>query len=506
VKRPGSSTLRRVGKTASAVAGGQFALVLSQVMLPPAFLHAYGVTVYGEWLALSAGAAWLLTLDFGLQAFVTNQLSLEYFSGNLARLRRLQSVGLRISCAIVLIGLLLASGIIWLVPLNTVLKLSMSRKVASIIGISLVLQVLAGIVWGQLNGVLRAVGYPHRAETWAQLQRALYFASTYGLVLHGARLWLIPLAQLATFVCMTVVSLTDLRRVEPRAFPTVSYWDWETARTVLKPSLWFGSFTLNQFLLFQAPVLVLNQVSGKQAVVVFSFSRALFGMVRQSIATFRYAIRPEITRLAGLNDWTRLRRMYGMCEKLSFAGGIVASALSLLAAPRILVLWTRRSDLFAAPLYAAMMLCTIVVVGKDTRLDLQYATNRHIRSAVLCLVTYTAFAIANVPAAHMAGPAGIAVLWSAVEIIQMLLLHRENRRVVPTLSYANLFKLCASGITVLAILGPFPLVAAKSNPSTFLAWLTLTALGLLVCTSFLFGLPKAVWQLGVVFRPKPANT
>jgi len=458
-------------------------------------MASYGVTVYGEWLALSAGAAWLLTLDFGLQAFVTNQLSLEYFAGNLRRLRQLQSVGLRISSGVVLAGLIVAAGLVWLLPLNTVLGLSMSRTVASTIAMCLVIQVLVGILWGQLNGVLRAVGYPHRAETWAQIQRALYFISTYTLVLRGARLWLIPLAQLASFVVMTVVSLLDLHRVEPRAFPTVRYWDLDTARTVLKPSLWFGSFTLNQFLLFQVPVLVLNQTAGKQAVVAFSIARALFGMVRQGIATFRYAIRPEITRLAGLNDWPRLRRMYGMCERLSFAGGIVASALCYLAAPRILVLWTRRTDLFAAPLFAAMMLCTIVVVGKDTRLDLQYATNRHIRSALLCLLSYAAFALGNVPAARLAGPAGIAVLWSAVEMIQMLLMHRDNRQVVPTLSYWSLLKLCVSGLAALAVLGPCGPMLARSDLHTLLAWLGVTAFALLACTSFLFGLPDALYQL-----------
>jgi O-antigen/teichoic acid export membrane protein len=479
------------------VAGGQFALALSQVLLPPAFLASYGVTVYGEWLALSAGAAWLLTLDFGIQAFITNQLSLEYFAGNLTRLRQLQSVGLRISATVVSAGLIVAGGVVWLLPLNRILGLSMSRAVASAIGMCLVVQVLVGILWGQLNGVLRAVGYPHRGETWAQIQRTLYFVSTYVLVLRGARLWLVPIAQLASFVLMTVVSLIDLRRLEPRAFPSVRYWDSDTARDLLKPSLWFGSFTLNQFLLFQVPVLVLNQTAGKPAVVAFSICRALFGMVRQGIATFRYAVRPEITRLAGLNDWHRLRRIYGMCERLSFAGGIVASALCFVAAPRILVLWTKRSDLFAAPLYAAMMICTIVVVGKDTRLDLQYATNRHIRSAVLCLLTYLAFAIGNVPAAQVAGPAGIAVLWSAIEIFQLVAMHRENRRVVPALSHWSLLKLCASGLIALAVLRPLGPIAAKGSWTSFLAFLTVTAAVLLACTSFLFGLPRTFYQLAV---------
>jgi O-antigen/teichoic acid export membrane protein len=474
--------------------------VLSQILLPPAFLASYGVTVYGEWLALSAGASWLLSLDFGLQAFVTNQLSLEYFAGDLQRLRRLQSVGLRISITVVWLGLLLAGVLIWLVPLNKALGLSMSRSVASTIGMCLVLQVLAGIVWGQLNGVLQAIGYPHRAQSWAQIQKFLYFAGTYALLLRRAPLWYIPVTQLASFVVMTVVSLTDLRRIEPRVFPTMRYWDAVTAKEVLKPSLWFGSFTLNQFLLFQVPILVLNQTAGKEAVVIFSICRGMYGMVRQGIATFRYAIRPEITRLAGTDEWRRLGRLYSICERFSFTAGIVASALVFVAAPRILPLWTRRSDLFSAPLYAAMMLCTIVVVGKDTRLDLQYATNHHIRSAMLCLFTYGIFAISSVPAARIAGGVGIAAAWAAVEIVQLAWMHKENLEVVPTLSYGSLLKLCASGLAALAIFVPLERALAGSNLHTFLWSMVLVAAVLLACTSVMFGLPDAICQLGAGLR------
>jgi O-antigen/teichoic acid export membrane protein len=402
--------------------------------------------------------------------------------------------------AVVLAGLLLAGGLIWLVPLNTVLGLSMPRKVASGIAICLVLQVLVGILWGQLNGVLRAIGYPHRAENWGQIQKFLYFAGTYTLVLRHAPLWWLPLTQLASFVVMTVVSLTDLRRLDARVFPTMRYWDAETAKEVLKPSLWFGSFTLNQFLLFQVPILVLNQTLGKQAVVVFSICRGMYGMVRQGIATFRYAIRPEITRLAGLQDWRRLRRMYSICERFSFAAGIVASALAFVAAPRILMLWTRRSDLFSAPLYAAMMLCTIVVIGKDTRLDLQYATNRHIRSAMLCLFTYLVFAIGSVPAARFAGGVGIAVAWAAVEIVQMMLMHRENREVVPALTYGNLLKLCASGLAAIAVFLPLERALAVRDLSTFVPAMALAAAGLAICTSFMFGIPDLICQIAAGLR------
>ena len=101
-----SAIVRRATKTASALAGGQVVNVLSQVLLPPAYIAFYGIGVYGEWLTLSAAAAWLLTLDFGLQSFITNALCIEYNRGNLERFRQMQSVALRICLGIVTAGLL----------------------------------------------------------------------------------------------------------------------------------------------------------------------------------------------------------------------------------------------------------------------------------------------------------------------------------------------------------------------------------------------------------------
>jgi O-antigen/teichoic acid export membrane protein len=473
--------------------------VLSQVLLPPAYIAFYGIGVYGEWLTLSAAAAWLLTLDFGLQSFITNALCIEYNRGNLERFRQMQSVALRICLGIVTAGLLAGAGILATFSLNEVLGLAMTRFAASAIAIGLTTQVLIGIVWGQLNGLLVAVGYPHRSQLWAQTQRLLYFCLTCLLVFCRAPLWSIPPVQLLTFILMAAISLVDLRRLAPEAFPTIGYWDGAVARTILKPSLWFGAFTLNQFLLFQSPILVLNQMLGKQAVVVFSICRALFGMVRQAVSVLRLTVRPEITRLAGAGDQPRLRRVYDVYEKCSFAAGLVGSVLAFLAAPRILPIWTRRPDLFDQSLYAAMMLSTIVIVGKDTRLDLQYATNRHIRSAAVCLFSYCAFAAGTIPAVRVAGPLGIAVLWTAAEVVQMIFIQRENREILPNVSAASLLKLCACGLAALAILVPFGHSLTKSSWNAFVLWFGVATVASVAAASFTFGLTgpagRAYWAL-----------
>src|SRR5690242_7047014 len=152
---------QRITKLASALAAGNLVYVLSQLLLPPAFIAAYGIDGYGEWLALTAGASWTLMLDGGLQLFIINELTLQFHSGNLVRVRQLQSVALRISAAILALGLVLTAAALSAIPLNTVLKLSMTRMAASAIVALLVAEAVFGIIWGQLNGMIRSVGYPH---------------------------------------------------------------------------------------------------------------------------------------------------------------------------------------------------------------------------------------------------------------------------------------------------------------------------------------------------------
>ncbi|MBX6360147.1 MAG: hypothetical protein IRZ03_08715 [Acidobacterium ailaaui] len=66
-------SLRRIGKLFAANNLGQIITVLTQLLLPPAFLHAFGESLYGQWLALSAAISYLITFNYGLQTYTNMQ-------------------------------------------------------------------------------------------------------------------------------------------------------------------------------------------------------------------------------------------------------------------------------------------------------------------------------------------------------------------------------------------------------------------------------------------------
>ena len=122
-------SLRRIGKLFAAQNAGQLVTIVSQLLLPPAFLHSYGVSLYGQWLALSAAVAYLTTFNYGLQTFTNMQMTIHYNRGEVQETREVQSAGLRILLvAFVIFGVALS--VIFFIPLNSLLHLTIPQRQA----------------------------------------------------------------------------------------------------------------------------------------------------------------------------------------------------------------------------------------------------------------------------------------------------------------------------------------------------------------------------------------
>ncbi|MFY9747905.1 MAG: hypothetical protein WAK25_16590, partial [Acidobacteriaceae bacterium] len=76
-------SLKRILKLLAAFFTGQGVSIVTQLLVPPFFLHRYahGVEVYGEWIALTAAVSYLNTLNSGLQTYANNQMAIHYNGG-----------------------------------------------------------------------------------------------------------------------------------------------------------------------------------------------------------------------------------------------------------------------------------------------------------------------------------------------------------------------------------------------------------------------------------------
>src|ERR1700744_2209714 len=89
---------------------GQGVAVITQLIVPPLFLHFYenGLEVYGEWVALSAAISYLGTLNYGIQTYANNQTTILYNRGLLEEAKSVQASAVRL--LLIIIGMFLAAG------------------------------------------------------------------------------------------------------------------------------------------------------------------------------------------------------------------------------------------------------------------------------------------------------------------------------------------------------------------------------------------------------------
>lgn len=485
----GSKMFKRIIKTLAALVAGHGIQTVTQLLMPPAFIAAYGVKGYGEWLVLSAAVGYLNTLDFGLQTYVLNELTALYHRNETEQFRRVQSVGLLLSLMFVGGGMLLACTA-FVLPVGELLKISGSRTVLSWTVFCLAVQVVAGIPLGQILGVYRTFGRAHRGVMWANLYRILLLAVTIGLALLRVAFWVLAAGQVLLIVATLIGVIIDLSLTNPKVRPSLDYWEGRLAMSTLKPSGFFGLFMLNNFLVYQAPLLLLQRFQSTEVVVVFSVARTLFSFVRQGVGLIQLSIAPEITRLHGQGDKGKLVRLYVLIEGLVMTLLLTVNAGLLLFAPTLLTLWLKRPNLFNIRVFVLVMLVSIVSSVKEYKVYFQITTNTHVQTGVMTFFSYALMILLSVPVIRWFGVLGFVVEWLCVELLQTSFLHYYNSQFFERREEISLQPALRLGLALIGLLlfVSFGWSYFESQNYFLRGLVVVLAMLLLTCASyFLFG-------------------
>ncbi len=478
--------LKRVAKTLTASLGGQALNVLSQLLLPPIFLRHYSVATYGEWLTLSATVGYLGTLNFGLQTYANNQVAICYNRGDLKEAHTVQATALAILLGIVGVAALLTAAV-FLVPINRWLGLKASYAVVSVTIYLLGLQVLAKMIYGFLAGTFLVVGVSYRGQQW---NNALLLTSTLATATQAMRnvsfSW-IAAQQLVTLAVFSLIILIDLRIKAAPIFPRLRYVDPKRFSDILKPSGYFGMLFCANFLVYQVPVILIQRILGPTTVVVFSVTRTIYSMVRQSLTTLTTAIGPEINELYGKRSWSRLFRLYELSERVVFAVVPVASIGTMLATPVLMSVWLHKPSLYDPTVCVIMGLTAGIMGIKDHKYQFQSASNEHSDLARMTLWSYLAMVALSVPMLHMFGVLGFLILWLITEVYQTLVILRLNLRLfagAASLDFSPVYKL-------------FALMVAATLPAS---WFAFAAPHRTLLQVFLTSLAFAIALAGICYR------
>lgn len=419
------STVKRISKNLAALFTSNGINMVWQLVLPPVFIHKYGTSLYGEWLALSASVAYLGTLNFGVQTFVNQDLTVRYHRGQMEGFHIQQSTALRLLLGIVIVAAVLSSGIFF-VPLDRLLKLTISQHEASLAAYFLSLQILLNFLFGYFAGSFMVVARSHRGTHWNNIQRLTILAFT------GMAAWLkepfamVAFAQFSACVVCLIGVLIDIRITASDIFPTLRHWDRKAVISILKPSGYFGMIIASTFLSFQLPVLILQRIVGPTVVVIFTLMRTIFSMARQLLNALTQSMGPEITRLYGKQDWSGLSLLYNYSERFIFFCIPVVNLGVLSISPLLLTLWLHKGGLFSLPLYAVMTAIAFVMCAKEHKFNFQFSTNTHESLARVMFFSYLGMAVLSILAIYFFGVIGLLGTWLTTELFQLIFIMRLN--------------------------------------------------------------------------------
>ena len=428
------SGLKGIAKNLTASMSSHLVAVLQQVALTPLFLKNYGAAGYGEWLTLSASVSYLGTLDFGIQTFVNQDLTVRYHRGEMDDFHIQQSTALRM-----LLGICATSGLIALIafamPLDHWLRMDGSGQgplvpAAVVCGTiyTLALTVLANIVFGFFTGQFMVIGRAHVGQYWSNAKNACMILFAVPFLWVKASFLAIASAQLAAVLLCLLGVLVTLFAMGREIFPTLRHWQGSTVGAILRPSGYFALIYATNFLVYQVPVLILQRGVGPVEVAIFATTRTIFSMTRNVMNAFTQAIGPEVTTLYAKQDWPQLSRLYDFSERAVFALIPIANIGVLFLGPLLAALWLHTPSMFRVNVFVLSAAISIIMSAKEHKFQFQFSTNTHrelarfIFSTYLCLVGSWWFLVPRF------GITGVLWAWFVTELVQVIFIMHLNSK------------------------------------------------------------------------------
>ncbi len=489
--------LTRILKVMAALMTSNVVNLITKLLLPPIFLYRYGTTLYGEWIALSGAVAYLSTLNFGIQTYVTQDLTVRYQRHELGRYHLQQSTSLR-----VLVGILgSAAGlclVVFALPVQHWLRLTLSQHVTSLTLYLLALQVLLGVLFGYFTGMFMVLSRAHTGVLWVNgLRLTMVLVTSAGAWMR----WSFPALaglQVAVYVLGILMVLLHIRGVAPEIFPKIGLFDRSAAGAILRPSSYFGLISMSTFLSYEVPVLILQREAGPFVVVAFTVMRTIFSMCRQMLNAVTQAMGPEITRLYGRQEWRELTAVYTYSERLIFSAIPVVNLGVLVISPVLLTIWLHKPALFTVFPYMMMAAISMTLSAKEHKFQFQFSTNTHEKLARIMFFSYIALAILAVPMVHWLGELGFLYTWFGVELFQIVRIIGLNQELFAhtgehRLTYVyRLMALCGAGLLISGV------ILSRTNQDLY-RWQFVAGFGvsavLAVAAFFLFDMRAVVQKL-----------
>lgn len=415
----------RLTKGLGAQGYSQAVQILIRLAEVPLLLGFWGTRLYGEWLMLAAIPAYLALCDGGFAGAASREMAMRSGAGD-----RPGALSLFQSTWLLLLLISLCVGLLALVtvqdaPLHEWLDFKvMGSTTVKLVTLLLVAHMLVGFQTGFVYGGFYCEGrYAMGMALSATTQLMEFGGLALAVALGGG-----PVEAASGYLGGRIGGLFLMRLGLYRATPWLRY-GWRVAalrevRRLAVPAFASLAFPLGNALNIQGMRLVVGLVLGPPAVVVFSTLRTLTRLSMQPSSVINRLIEPEMASAFGGNQHDVFRRLFNRsCQVALWMSAASCIALGV-AGEWVLGVWTHGMVAMDWALYILLLLSAAANTVWYTALMAVYATNRHVRVAIVYSAVYGGaafvFAYIFIKTSGIAG-GGLALLLSEVAVAPYVL-------------------------------------------------------------------------------------
>jgi O-antigen/teichoic acid export membrane protein len=386
--------LSRLAKGMGAQGYSQAAQIFIRLAEVPLLLGYWGTQLYGEWLILSAIPAYLAICDGGFTGAASREMSMRSGAGD-----RPGALSLFQSTWILLLLVSLGFGLLTFVvaqvaPLPEWLGFKvMNPATVKLVILLLVAHVLVGFQTGLVYGGFWCEGrYAMGISLSVSMQLMEFGGLAIAVALGGG-----PAGAASGYLGGRIGGFFLMRFGLYRATPWLHY-GWRLAtlgqvRCLTGPAFASLAFPLGNALNIQGMRLVVGLVLGPPMVAVFSTLRTLTRLAMQPSSVINRLMEPEMASAYGGNRYDVLRRLFTRSCQAALWMSAASCILLGMAGEWVLGIWTHGKVAMDWYLYSLLLLGAAVNAVWYTAMMAAYATNRHVRVALVYSAVYGGAAI-----------------------------------------------------------------------------------------------------------------
>ena len=450
--------LRRIAKIILSGFLGQGVSVVTQLLVPPFFLRYYGsgLSAYGEWIALSASVNYLGMLNYGIQSYANNEMTIRYSAGDVKGAKFIQASALRLLLGIIL-AFIVVGTIVFALPIVGWLKLHQVTPFGAQLALYLlILQITTNMLFTLLANSFMMVGRPHHGNYWTSGQRLLSTFCVSIAIFLREPFAVLAAVQLASLVLFSVLVMIYMQLKVPVLTPTLRVGTWRDTLVIMKPSGHFGLISLGGFLTWTMPIILIQRTLGAEVTGIFGLVRTVFQMSRQILMIASSTISQDITEMWGRKDWHQLRKLYDLSERVVLFLIPLVTVGTLLLSPLLFTVWLHKRSMYQPELCFMMAVISGVLGIKEHKTQFQSSSNEHDKMSLIIVIGYSLMLVFAVFAMKFFGLMGYLTAWLIWEILQTYMILRLNERLFP----AD-FRVTAGPLTKMGVftVGAFALAA-----------------------------------------------